>query len=350
MNVLVAAKLRDFTLANMIKPISHLEEVEKIYLVRRTPLDHPKVVTCCPPKVLNHFRWSAELYRFFIIFWLTCCKKIDVLVGIHFYYHCVYIGIVGKIFRKPYIFSIIENPKFWIKSKNHYILEKGARKIFVRGSKSKKFYTDFVGIEQNQIDVLPDMYMPSLKKIKSVKKKYDLVFLGDLVREKRVDVLLETVREVKRKKPLIKVAIIGRGPLKKELIDLQMKYHLEKNVFFLGYVKDVYEIIEQAKVFIMTSETEGLPIVLQEASNMGLPVVVPDVGDMTDYAKHHENAIVVEPLNVEQFVQAVFDVLDDQVLYHRLSQRGLEIYMNNKDKFTLDYISSNWHNVLIQNA
>jgi len=113
------------------------------------------------------------------------------------------------------------------------------------------------------------------------------------------------------------VALIGDGVLRSKIQQMIQDLHLSENIDLLGYQNDIDFYIQQSKVFILTSQTEGLPTVLFDALNHHLPMVVPNVGDILDVAQHNVNALVVEPLNVDQFVQSCVKLLTDEKFYRQ---------------------------------
>ncbi|AEC52030.1 LPS biosynthesis rfbu related protein [Pyrococcus sp. NA2] len=120
------------------------------------------------------------------------------------------------------------------------------------------------------------------KRIQNVSKKdeeYDIIFVGRLIREKNVDLLLKAVRMVREDIPDLKVLIIGEGPEKERLVKLASILDLSDNVKFLGFLKDHDEVIsylKSSKVFVLPSKREGFGIVVLEANASGLPVITLD--------------------------------------------------------------------------
>jgi len=106
--------------------------------------------------------------------------------------------------------------------------------------------------------------------IKKVKKKgnFDIVFAGRLIKEKNVDLLIDSVKDK------YKLGIIGPGP---ELEKLKEKAKPYPNIKFLGMlpdIKDVYSYMKGAKLFAFPSEREGFGLVVVEAMAAGTPVLV----------------------------------------------------------------------------
>lgn len=67
--------------------------------------------------------------------------------------------------------------------------------------------------------------------------------------------------------------IVGDGPLKNDLESYVNEYHLEKNVKFFGWERDINKFFINSDVFVLSSNREGFPYALIEAMSFGLPVV-----------------------------------------------------------------------------
>jgi glycosyltransferase involved in cell wall biosynthesis len=93
----------------------------------------------------------------------------------------------------------------------------------------------------------------------------------------------------------------------------------------------------------MTSQTEGLPTVLLEALGHGLPLIVPDVGDIRDLAIDGQNALVVEPLKTQQFAEACIKLLTDEALYRRMAEQSRSMFREKQKEHTADYVRDLWH-------
>lgn len=103
-------------------------------------------------------------------------------------------------------------------------------------------------------------------------KIYDLIFVGHLIKRKDPLRFLQLVEKLSKFMPDLKVAIIGNGPLK-----LECKDYIKKNnisyVDMLGNLDNPYPVMKQSKILVLTSESEGLPMVALEALALSLWVV-----------------------------------------------------------------------------
>lgn len=102
-----------------------------------------------------------------------------------------------------------------------------------------------------------------------------LIAVGRLYRQKRFDVMLRALAEVRRHAPAT-LWICGDGPERAELEALKDRLGLGESVRFLGFCRNPFALMRQADCFVLTSDHEGLPNVLIEAQGLGLPAVSTD--------------------------------------------------------------------------
>jgi glycosyltransferase involved in cell wall biosynthesis len=140
----------------------------------------------------------------------------------------------------------------------------------------------------------------------------DLVFVGRLAPIKRVDIFLEVVARLKTVRPEVSAMVVGDGPLRPSLEAQARALGLERHVRFAGQQRDVEEWLRGARIFVLTSETEGLALAMMEAMLCGLPVVVPRVGDLADLVEDGVNGYLVRGRTPEAFAAPLLELLSDE--------------------------------------
>jgi glycosyltransferase involved in cell wall biosynthesis len=100
-----------------------------------------------------------------------------------------------------------------------------------------------------------------------------LVSVGRLVPQKRFDRLLRAFAAVYHKRCDVVLIIIGEGSLREELVHLAESLGIANRVDFVGFKKNPFAWMSKADLFVLTSDVEGLPMVLLEALACGIPVV-----------------------------------------------------------------------------
>ncbi|MBU1036980.1 glycosyltransferase [Patescibacteria group bacterium] len=192
-------------------------------------------------------------------------------------------------------------------------------------------FLEKLNIPKEKIIYLPsyyidrDIYFPQ-----NLNKKYDLLFVGRLVKNKGIDLLIKVLLKLKKDLPNFKMAIIGEGHLKK---DLEFKINqsiIKENVELLGWLPDneaLATAYNQAKILLVTSYNEGGPRVGLEAMACGTPVISTKVGVNVDLIKNGENGYLVN-WSANDFVNKIKIILNDQKISQKISQQGIKVVQN----------------------
>lgn len=107
---------------------------------------------------------------------------------------------------------------------------------------------------------------------------YLILSVGRLEKAKDFPNLLCAFSNIQKSLPNTKLAIIGKGSLKNELLSIARKYSISDNVIFVGAVDSTNMWYSAADLFVSSSAWEGFGLVLAEAMLHGLPVVATDSG------------------------------------------------------------------------
>lgn len=94
--------------------------------------------------------------------------------------------------------------------------------------------------------------------------------VGRMVYQKNQEYLLEIMKKLDNN---YKLLIIGKGPLKNDLLNKTKEYGLEDNIIYLQDISNVYDYLSAMDIFLLPSHFEGLAICLVEAQASGLRCV-----------------------------------------------------------------------------
>lgn len=113
-----------------------------------------------------------------------------------------------------------------------------------------------------------------------------LLFVGNLVPVKGIDVLLEACRRLPQGCPPWQLHLIGEGPQRASLERQARSLGLDQQVVFHGSVahEQLPGWFRAADLFVLASRSEGVPNVLLEAMACGLPFVASHVGGIPEIA------------------------------------------------------------------
>lgn len=146
--------------------------------------------------------------------------------------------------------------------------------------------------------------------IYDVKEELQLVFVGRLSAEKRLDIVLEAMY---RSKSDWKLRVIGTGPMEDEWKKIVEYLKLEDRVEFLGWKENPWEYCKDVVAMVGASEYEGFMLTGLEAMAYGIQVISTPVDGVVDYLKPGVNGYLFEQENAIQLAQILDYIASDQL-------------------------------------
>ena len=160
--------------------------------------------------------------------------------------------------------------------------------------------------------------------IVSMPREDQILYVGRLVRHKRIDMLLEVLRRVAPDFSCLRLTIIGTGYQQPKLQALAAEYGLREKVRFMGGVDEETMTGEfgRSLIFVLPSEQEGFGIVLVEAMAAGVPVIALDAerSAARELIEHEVNGLLVR--NAAEMEAALRRILTDPGFAHKLAGAG----------------------------
>jgi glycosyltransferase involved in cell wall biosynthesis len=145
--------------------------------------------------------------------------------------------------------------------------------------------------------------------------------VGRLAPQKDYPTLLSVAAEVSKDRPDVVFAVVGDGPLRD---NLQARIDAEGlPVRLLGHRSDVADVLGASDVFLLTSHWEARALVLQEALQVGVPVVATAVGGVPELVG--DSAVLAFPGDSRGLADGVRKVLDDPAAAAAMRTEGLKL-------------------------
>jgi len=142
-------------------------------------------------------------------------------------------------------------------------------------------------------------------------RQQKVIMVGSLKWQKGYPYALEAFSRFRVDHPEWRLIIIGEGPEGEKLRLLAAQLGLDSSVHWLGRQtqEQVQQHLNTARIFLLTSVSEGFPKALLEAAACGTPVVVTDVGSCREVGEH--TGTVVPPKDVAALAAALAHLADD---------------------------------------
>lgn len=151
-----------------------------------------------------------------------------------------------------------------------------------------------------------------------------VLFVGRMVMEKGVQVLLHAIPSVSYECPGTKFLCVGTGYYLDELKGMADGLNISHDVKFLGYVSDpdLLRLFKIADVVCIPSLYEPFGIVALEGMAAKVPVVTSDTGGLPDFVENFANGITTYTDNAQSLSWGLLQVLRNPELAERLKSEG----------------------------
>lgn len=191
----------------------------------------------------------------------------------------------------------------------------------------------------------------SFKSAKWSQNKFQILFLGVLIKRKGIHDLLNALGLLKKNNQLknLKVIIAGSGPEKSQLLKLTDSLGLSDIVDFVGWTDDSNKesYFLDSQILVLPSYNEGLPIAILEALSYGLPIIASSVGDVPYAVEHSINGFLFLPGDVNNLAEYIFMLSSDKSLYEKMSISSKKIAIRKfSDTVFFDNLLHNYQNLL----
>ena len=134
--------------------------------------------------------------------------------------------------------------------------------------------------------------------------------------------LVEAVPEIVRRQPRVRVLIVGEGELQEELEAQARALNLGQALTFVGFRRDVAEVLAALDIVVFPSLWEGTPLTAFEALAAGKPIVATDADGLLDILTPGHDALVVPKRDAAAVARGVVELIETPGLAASLSQQA----------------------------
>lgn len=136
-------------------------------------------------------------------------------------------------------------------------------------------------------------------------KTIELIFVGQLIERKGIITLLESIKSISKISNAFHLTIIGTGELQSFLKEFININELQSRVTLLGVInsENVTDYIEEADLLILPSVFDGWGMVVNEALQSHIPVLISDQCGAKELVKVDQNGLIFQHNNVESLTQ-----------------------------------------------
>jgi glycosyltransferase involved in cell wall biosynthesis len=170
-----------------------------------------------------------------------------------------------------------------------------------------------------------------------------LIAVGRLTYQKAHTYLLRALPEVLKHFPLARLALIGDGVLRGELMAEAARLGISEQVYFLGVRSDVADLMAAADVFVMPSRWEGLSLALLEAMGAKLAILTTRVNGAKEALEDGKCGVIVPTEDVQALSDALIYLLGHPEQRRKLVDAAYQRFIQ---EYTLEKMTARYLDLL----
>lgn len=198
----------------------------------------------------------------------------------------------------------------------------------------KKMYKEKNGIKCEV------MYNP--KSFSSVEKSTveEKCFLaaGRFVHQKGFDLLIEAFNLFSSHNSDWNLIIVGEGEEKESLVKLIDKFELKDRIEIKPFTDNIEKYFLKTSILLLSSRWEGMPMIVLEAFEMGVPVISYDITAAEQLIENGKQGVLIDKFNIEQFSNSMLEISKSYELRRKMSLNAIEHAKN----FEIHNIIKKW--------
>jgi glycosyltransferase involved in cell wall biosynthesis len=194
--------------------------------------------------------------------------------------------------------------------------------------------------------------LPPTLKVRPLKKKkerIDVIFVGQFVHRKGVDILLSAIEPLMRTRNNLFLQLVGAGEEEIRYRSWVAEKNLTRQITFEGTLSPhkVVGRISRADVLVLPSRWDGWGIVVNEAFMASVPVIVSDMCGASDVVKDGINGFVFSSENIQELTRKLDGLTSNSQLRLRMKTRasktGLMLEAETAAQYLLAVINGRWN-------
>jgi glycosyltransferase involved in cell wall biosynthesis len=207
-------------------------------------------------------------------------------------------------------------------------VSEGARRHYlaVSGDSVDKVITVYNGIDLSSFPQLDTAQQAALRESLGIPAHVPLMITVAVLRpQKGIQYMLEALPAILETVPDAYYMVVGDGDHRQALQESARRSGLGERVIFTGFREDVASLLSISDLFVLPTLDEALPTVLAEAMAMSLPLVVSDVGGVSEMVDDGVNGLLLPPGDPDRLAEACIGLLQNDEDAHQMGEAGWKV-------------------------
>ncbi len=191
-----------------------------------------------------------------------------------------------------------------------------------------------IAVVENGIDINPavnEVLDNFLQERKWPEESFIIGMVARITEQKSPKTFIEIASVVAQKIPNARFLMVGDGEQRAMIESMINDYNLQDKVFITGWVREPLKYIAQFDVALLTSNWEGFGLVIPEYMLYKVPVIASNVGGIKNIIKNEETGILIDNLNVDEFVNRILEVYKNEKLRNVMVEQAYQMTISRFD-------------------
>lgn len=261
-------------------------------------------------------------------------ERPDVVIAFMLEVYCVTLASLVGI-HIPVISSERVDPHFFGKAKSllRWLLLRRTTHLVVQTERIKEFYSPKI---QARTTIIKNPVTEKVFGLRPVEKQDRLIAVGRLAYQKNYPMMFRAFAHVHKLYPQYQLVVYGDGPQKKEIRDEITKLGMEGYIVLAGKSEYIIDELNRSRLFVMSSDYEGMSNALLEAVCVGLPVLSTDVSGARDLISDGRNGFVVSVGDEAAFASALQRLLSSPEQMEEMGKNSKAMAVEFKEEKIVD--------------
>ncbi|AYQ61073.1 glycosyltransferase [Enterococcus faecalis] len=233
--------------------------------------------------------------------------------------------------------------KTYVRKLSRLFMRTGDGFVF-QTKEARDFYSQVI---RDKSTIIPNpILVDNIPSAIAQEKKNYIVTMGRLTAQKNHKMLIDAFDKFFNIHPEYELHIYGAGELEMETKTYAAEKKSKDKIIFWGAYNDVLNRIKDAKIFVLSSDFEGMPNALMEAMAIGLPCISTDCpcGGPRFLINDGKNGFLTPVNNSNELANKLCELADNKILRDRIATEALNV----KYDFNTEKISKLWYDYCVK--
>jgi len=169
-----------------------------------------------------------------------------------------------------------------------------------------------VGVDENKFKNIKINKEEKLKELDLQSNKKIVITVAELTKGKNHETIIRAIKDMDN----VYYLICGEGKLENYLKELVNQLGMKDKVIFLGFRKDINELLSISDLFVFPSYREGLPVAVMEAMFVGVPILASNIRGITDLIT--DDKYLISANDVEKYKYCIEELLSNKEICNKV--------------------------------